>query len=434
MFDQPASDWLRDSVRDEKSRGVFRVHRRVFTEPGVLALERERIFDRCWLYLGHVSEVAEPGSFVARKVGGRPLIFNRDRSGAMHAFFNSCPHRGAMVCRERQGRSNGFVCPYHGWSFASDGRLTGQPLPESYASDLRGDPSLNLHEVPKLAEFRGFVFVNFDGGADSLENYLAGACEYLEIVSQHGEAGMEILPGSQSYGARANWKLLQENSADGYHANTTHATYFAYVKARDGAVLNNYVRGGFGRVRDLGNGHAVSESVGATPWGRPVARWIPPWGEAGKAECDAIQRRMAARLGEERAEIICKGDRNLLIFPNLVVNDIMAVTVRTFSPVAPDRFEVEAWALAPKDESAFMRDMRLRSFLEFLGPAGFATPDDVEMLELCQQGYAACSAVEWNDLSRGVLDEDGPAPAKQDELQMRAFWRRWHSLMTGAAR
>ena len=235
-------------------------------------------------------------------------------------------------------------------------------------------------------------------------------------------------------GSHANWKMLQENSADGYHANTTHATYFAYVKARDGAVLNNYVRGGFGRVRDLGNGHAVSESVGATPWGRPVARWIPPWGEAGKAECDAIQRRMAARLGEERAEIICKGDRNLLIFPNLVVNDIMAVTVRTFYPIAPDRFEVEAWALAPKDESAFMRDMRLRSFLEFLGPAGFATPDDVEMLELCQQGYATCGAVEWNDLSRGVLDEDGPAPAKQDELQMRAFWRRWHSLMTGAAR
>ncbi len=433
MGEKTRLDWLRGSVRDDKAGGIFRVHRRTFVDPDVLDLERRRIFDRCWLYLGHLSEVEEPGRFVSRRVGGRPLIFNRDRKGKIHAFFNSCAHRGAMICREKEGRANAFTCPYHGWSFGADGRLIGAPLPESYAPGFAEDPGVNLKEVPKLAEFCGFVFVNFDPGADGLEDYLAGACEYLEIVSQHSEAGMQILGGGQSYGARANWKLLQENSADGYHALTTHATYFNYIKARDGFVLNNYGKGGFGRVRDLGNGHAVSESVGETPWGRPVARWIPPWGEQGKAECDAIHRRLAARLGAERAEIICRGDRNLLIFPNLVVNDIMAVTVRTYFPVAPDRFEVEAWALAPKDESPFMRDMRLRSFLEFLGPAGFATPDDVEMLELCQQGYATCEAVEWNDLSRGVLTEDGPAPAKQDELQMRTFWRRWHQLMTEAA-
>ncbi len=432
MSDPNSLDWLRGAIRDDKRNGIFRVNRRVFVDQEVFELERRRIFSRCWLYLGHVSEVAEPGRFLTRRVGGRPLIFNRDRQGKLHAFFNSCAHRGAMLCREKEGRSNAFTCPYHGWSFGADGRLIGAPLPESYPAGFTEDPSVHLKEVPKLAEFRGFVFVNFDGGADSLENYLAGACEYLDIVAQHSEEGMQILGGAQSYGARANWKLLQENSADGYHAATTHATYFNYIRARDGRVLNNYVKGGFGRVRDLGNGHAVSESVGATPWGRPVARWIPPWGQQGKAECEAIYRRIAARVGEERAEIICKGDRNLLIFPNLVVNDIMAVTVRTFFPTAPDRFEVEAWALAPKEESPFMRDMRLQSFLEFLGPAGFATPDDVEMLELCQQGYAACDAVAWNDLSRGVLTEDGPTPAKQDELQMRTFWRRWHQLVVEA--
>ena len=76
--------------------------------------------------------------------------------------------------------------------------------------------------------------------------------------------------------------------------------------------------------------------------------------------------------------------------------------------------------------------MRIRNYLEFLGPGGFATPDDQEMLELCQKGYQAHAGVEWNDLSRGMLTEDGDSPAKQDELQMRTFWRRWRDLLAGA--
>ena len=70
--------------------------------------------------------------------------------------------------------------------------------------------------------------------------------------------------------------------------------------------------------------------------------------------------------------------RNLLIFPNLIINDIMAITIRTFFPVAPDYIEINAWALAPKDESPDNRALRLDNFLTFLGPGGFATPDDVE--------------------------------------------------------
>ena len=77
-----------------------------------------------------------------------------------------------------------------------------------------------------------------------------------------------------------------------------------------------------------------------------------------------------------------------------------------------------------------LRELRLRNYLEFLGPAGFATPDDQEMLELCQRAYAASHFVQWNDLSRGMLTENEPDPAKQDELQMRTFWRRWKELVS----
>jgi len=421
------------AVVDDKARGVFRVHRRAFVDQNIFELERSRIFDRCWIYAAHASEVAEPGQFIAREVAGRALIVNRDRDGRLHVFFNTCTHRGALVCRESRGKARNFSCPYHGWTFADDGRLVHQPIPASYSPECNRDGELNLREVPRFDEFCGFIFVSYDAEAISLADYLADAGDYLRMASQHGAGGegMEIVNGTQTYCARANWKLLQENSADGYHADTTHATYMDYIKAREGAVLNLYSDKGFGRVRNLKRGHSVSESIWGTPWGRPCARAMPSWGDDIKAELDGVFEAMATRIGRERADFICHGDRNLLIFPNLVVNDVCALTVRTFYPKAPDYFEVNAWALAPKGESQRLRDLRLRNYLEFLGPGGFATPDDQEMLELCQKGYQAHSGVEWNDISRGMASEDGDAPAKQDELQMRTFWRRWRDLLAG---
>jgi p-cumate 2,3-dioxygenase alpha subunit len=114
----------------------------------------------------------------------------------------------------------------------------------------------------------------------------------------------------------------------------------------------------------------------------------------------------------------------MLIYPNLVVNDIMAVTVRTFMPSSPDQMDVTAWQLAASDEPPIVRQCRLDNFLTFLGPGGFATPDDVEALESCQQGFHA-GGVQWNDISRGMNRE----AVGNDELQMREFWRRWAQQM-----
>ena len=88
--------------------------------------------------------------------------------------------------------------------------------------------------------------------------------------------------------------------------------------------------------------------------------------------------------------------------------------------------EVSAWALAPQEESAEDRAARLDNFLTFLGPGGFATPDDVEMLESCQKGFANREVL-WSDISRGMKREQ---PKTNDELQMQTFWRQWHARMT----
>jgi p-cumate 2,3-dioxygenase alpha subunit len=420
-------NFIREAIDDDREGARFRVNRRVFVDEDILRAERERVFAKCWLYLGHASEVKQPGTYVSREVAGRPIVLSRDNEGELNAFYNVCTHRGAKVCRERAGKQRVFPCPYHGWVFDIKGSLIEIPGKEAMPEDVNRDGSLNLKRVERMEVFRDFVFVCFDKKAIPLVEYLAEAGDYLSYVADHGPRGMECVGAAQEYSADANWKMLAENSADGYHGMTTHSTYFDYLRSRDGTVVNRPTAG-VGWVKNLGNGHAVGESVGEMVWGRPYARWVSGFGEGSKAEISSLADEIYGRLGKERGEIVVRGDRNLVIFPNLVVNDIMAVTVRTFQPTSAGHMKISAWALAPIGESAESRERRMRNFVEFLGPAGFATPDDVEMLENAQRGYAAYEAAAWNDCSRGMRKA---TPTKADELQLRTFWRRWRQLMTG---
>lgn len=339
------------------------------------------------------------------------------KSGQIHVFHNSCTHRGAVVCRQDRGNAKVFQCFYHAWTFDSEGKLSGVPDREAYGGTLDWD-ALRLRGVARVESYRGFVFCCFDPDVVGLVEYLAGAKDYLDLIIDAAPADMEIVRGTNEYGMDANWKLLVENSIDGYHAVSTHDTYFKYLVAL-GTDLSVGVKG---TAHDLGNGHAVLEYE--APWGRPVAKWEPLFGEDAKASLEGIRRDLVDRFGEERAHRMADLNRNMLIYPNLVVNDIMALTVRTFMPTAPNRMEISAWEMAPREEQPDVRQRRLDSFLTFLGPGGFATPDDIEALESCQQGFAS-GGVPWNDISRGMTRP----PEANDEAQMRAFWRRWRSDM-----
>ena len=103
----------------DESKKIFKVSRRAFVDPDILEAERAQIFDKCWLYLGHSSEIAKPGDFVTRSVGGRSILFARDGKGELKAMLNTCPHRGAQVCREKHGSAKSFQCFYHGWVFGA---------------------------------------------------------------------------------------------------------------------------------------------------------------------------------------------------------------------------------------------------------------------------------------------------------------------------
>ena len=299
--------------------------------------------------------------------------------------------------------------------------------PETYPKDFSANGRNDLVAVPRFEEYRGFWFVNFDPKAISLCDYLGAAKDYIDVIVDQAATGMHIVGGVQEYSARANWKLLAENSTDILHVEALHPTYLDLVATNSkGQIKRGQMKG---KCIDLGNGHSVIEREAT--YGRPIAQWIELWGPEAKIEIDAIFARLVKDYGEERAIRMARYARNLLIFPNLVLNDIMSITVRTFQPLAADYMEVNVWSLAPNEEvgtPALSR--RLGNFLEFLGPGGFATPDDIEALESCQRAALSAREAPLNDLSKG-FDPDGNDDVgnTKDELPQRAFWRSWQARL-----
>jgi p-cumate 2,3-dioxygenase alpha subunit len=311
---------------------------------------------------------------------------------------------------------------------------------EKYPENFNDDGRYNLRRVERLEHYRGFYFVNFDPNAVPLAEYLAGAGEILDLIADQAEDGLELIGHPHEYAIPANYKNHAENSFDGYHGNRTHVSYFEFLEGQLGdseqqafldEILKDYSKGGTGA--GLGNGHGIFESW--LPNGRPGLSWIPPWGPEAKVGIDRNRAAIQARVGEARMKRICDHAKNLVIFPNLVINDHVAITIRSFQPEAYDRMRVTAWAMGPKNEDALMRKLRLDNFLTFLGPAGFATPDDNEMLQLAQRG-AAHTPVEWIDFSRDMprdpsVDMLTAHGTWIDEHQLRAYWVRWDQLMNG---
>jgi p-cumate 2,3-dioxygenase alpha subunit len=407
---------------------LFQVARSNYVDPEIFRAEMDAIFSKCWLYVGHDSELKGNDAFEMRRVGGRSVVFLRDKNGQVRCFLNVCPHRGAQITRHRSGRAKHFSCIYHGWTFENTGKCKlvseADTYPESFHADSRND----LVAVPRFEQYRGFWFLNYDRDAMSLHDYLAGAREYIDLVVDQAEEEMCVVDGVQEYSARANWKMLAENSTDVLHVETLHPTYLDLIRTNSGGTM---VRGKLnGGGISLGNGHGVVEREAT--YGRPVAQWISLWGEQAKVEIDQIYARLVAKFGEERAHRMATKSRNLLIFPNLVINDIMSVTVRTFQPVSEDFMEVSVWSMAPKEEFGKPAlERRLTNFFEFLGPGGFATPDDIEALESCQRAFASWREAPWNDLSKGF---GAPASHPTDEITQRAFWLAWRECLSAGGK
>ena len=254
----------------------------------IMALEQRRVFEQCWLYAGHASEIPQP-DFRARRGGapGHPGAWQRWR-GPRPAQYLHAP-RGAGLPGELWQRQDLSVL------------LSRLDLQQSRRTHRRAGggrlqcafdrQELGLASPPRVEIYRDFIFISFNPIIENLVDYLAGARQYLDLVCDQSEAGMEIVTGTQAYAA--NWKLLVENSMDGYHARTTHQRYFEFFG--ETGVDPSQMRGRRGGVgKALGNGHAVIQSE---PYGDAPLRAGPQCSGRKKGRTGGLQQKIIERFG-----------------------------------------------------------------------------------------------------------------------------------------
>lgn len=188
-----------------------------YHDPAWWELEREAVFLRSWIHIGHVCEVPEPGSFVRREVefADASLIVMRGRDGGVRAFHNACRHRGSRLVEEAQGKRSKFSCRYHMWTYGSDGALLSAPDFERFgvAREACGLKPVATQVVA------GMIFINF------ANEPVQSAREFLGPVAE----AMERLPLARAthftewtYEIGANWKTNFDNFQENYHLRFIH--------------------------------------------------------------------------------------------------------------------------------------------------------------------------------------------------------------------
>ena len=201
-----------------------------YTSEAFYRAEVERIFMRTWNFLGRADQLKKPGDYFTVEMTGIPLIVLRGADGKLSAFVNSCRHRGArLLTGEGSGRRT-IACPYHAWVYGMDGSLLAAQGMDGIADFQLGDHGL---QPVRLETWDGFVFVNFDAGADSLDEYLGDLPQRMASY----DLGSMVTVRRKEYQIDCNWKLLTENSMEEYHTATVHrgsigAQTLTYEKGR----------------------------------------------------------------------------------------------------------------------------------------------------------------------------------------------------------
>ena len=190
-----------------------------YTDPELLGLEHERIFDRTWQFAGLLSELSAPGAYVTTTVGRVPVVVVRGAAGELRAFVNVCRHRGSEIVQQRAGRRQTLQCPYHGWTYRLDGSLL--RAPRSDDTELERD-ALCLESL-RVDAVGPFVFVSADPGVADLAD---GAAAWPELLGETGLAWNRLVfRERRSYDVAANWKLLVENFLECYHGPVSHHAF-----------------------------------------------------------------------------------------------------------------------------------------------------------------------------------------------------------------
>ena len=420
-----------DLVREQAH--VFRVHTRAYTDPEILALEYQHIFMKTWCYVAHESEIAAPGDFRTSHIGTQPVIVSRGLDGEVNVLLNRCAHRGAAVCRESRGNTASFICPYHAWSYAPDGRLTGvtgRDDASGYSEHFEAPEG--LFRLPRVETYRGFIFASFNKEIAPLTEYLGRTKILIDRkLNQSPEGEIVVHPRPYVGNYEGNWKFHAENIIDGYHFMYTHQA-FVKLQQKYGDSTGDFGvhKGGspneMKKIRTRGlvwgcrQGHIVNQKPALNPE------------ELLDGEFGDYYRAIYDRYGDEEFRWVF-GSNAACIFPNL---GMIHNQIRTWRPIAPNLTEVRIYLYDLKGAPPAFNEGMLRSQERFYGPAGHGMPDDIEIFAVNQQGMEA-SALEWLILERGMhkevsLDGGDIEGMPSSETGHRAFWRQWRRAVAGA--
>ncbi|HVO14109.1 MAG TPA: Rieske 2Fe-2S domain-containing protein [Alphaproteobacteria bacterium] len=413
-----------------------RVHRRVYTDPAVFALERERLFARAWLYVGHESQVPKPGDFLAGRLDRDPILLTRHKDGALHVLRNRCAHRGAKVCLHESGNAPRFQCPYHGWTYDSDGALFGVPskhlFPEGFAFE-------GLARVPRVASYRGFVFASQAATGPALEDWLGGIRSAIDnMVDRAPDGELEIIPGVQKHVFRANWKMQIENLQDAAHPAFVHESS-NYRPSAEARREQRQVRGESFMAANAVAAAAMDRSgIVGFPYGHSYLGGLPVEMKVSETAAAEYRRLLVARHGEAKtAEILGVDRHQQIVYPTVTFQSLFQ-TVKTIHPLAVDRTEINAFSFRLKGAPDEYHQMAI-TFLNVTNSA--ASPilaDDMAVYESAQEALAAPGA-EWVNFAAGRDQDTAEGNAARrgrglSELAMRNQFAAWRDYMLADAR
>ena len=416
-----------------------RVHRDLYIDPEVFALEQEHFFANTWNYVGHDSQIPKPGDYLTVDIAGRPLVAVRHTDGSVRVLMNRCAHKGSRLVSQACGHTGKFFrCPYHAWTFKTDGSLLSIPLKNGYEGTALGEceASKGLVTVKNVHVYRGFVFARINDAGPGFEEYFGDSLSSIDNMADRSPEGeLEIAGGCLRYLHQCNWKQFVENLNDTMHPMVVHESSAGTAKSmwagqsadapKPMAVeqfvpfVSDYKFFEDMGVRVFDNGHSFS---GVHFSIHSKYSTIPAYDAA-----------MKAAYGEERAHAILGLARhNTVYYPSLTIKGAIQ-SIRVVRPIAVDKTLIESWTFRLKGapDELLARTVMYNRLIN--SPFSVVCHDDLHAYRGIQEGLRA-SGNEWISLHRNHDPaEDGQKDVTAigtSEISMRNQYRAWARYMT----
>jgi phenylpropionate dioxygenase-like ring-hydroxylating dioxygenase large terminal subunit len=420
------------------------VSRELYTNQEIYQQELEQIYQRCWLFIGHESQVPNPGDFVVTRMGEEEVLLVRDRKDKkIRAFLNSCRHKGMKVCRYDEGNALVFTCPFHGWTYDTDGRLVGVAYyDEGYRKELDKN-RWGLHEVAQLTNFYGSIWATWDAKAPSFEDYVGPYAESIRHCFQSSDGednGIEVMTPVMKWRLPTNWKVGAFSFAVDYtHAAMTHRSINVAAIGpqgdREGGDRWPIVKP-FPHDQHTAGDHNLGHGGYYTFYQQPgVREYADTWAEPG---VDEYYRETARRKAAKYKDTYLHGAGwragHFAIFPNVVIDNWRVL------PWHPHGVGMtESWRLFQVDKHApkHVKDAQRHYVMRYCGPTGLTESDDMENWNYVFPASLGTTArkLPYNfelGFRHSFTDERVPGlalNAKMSEEPARARFSRWLAFM-----